>query len=213
MSFAKDRDLLALEPILFRDITWASQRLVTGTATIAAGVLTFDEIDADCETAGVTAGGVVLIGTTPYEILEVLGPDELAISILRPSETGDPLLMPDGAIATSTTIYTFAPQLEIIHRQVLRMLGIEPGATDTPTESDITNPAAIRRLESLGALHLIYSAAGALTAANSPLNARAELYRQRFNEERQRISIGLDLNADGQPDVVRKLNVVQFVRG
>jgi hypothetical protein len=211
--FATDRDLLALEPTLFRDIAWASQRLVTGTATISNGVLIFDTIDADCETAGVSAGGVVVIDTTPYEIIEVISPDELHISLLRPSETGDPLLMPDLAVSTSTSIYTFTPQLEIVHRQALRMLGIEPGASDTPTEFDITNPAAIRRLESLGALHLIYSAAGALTPATSALNTRAELYRNRFNEERQRISIGLDLNADGQPDVIRKLNVVQFIRG
>jgi hypothetical protein len=213
MSFATDRDLLALEPTLFRDITWTSQRLVSGTARIESSVLKFDFIEGACDTGGVGEGGVVLVATTAYEVLEVLAADEVRISILRPSETGEQIPMPDLTVSTATSIHTFAPQLEIVHRQVLRMLGIEPGESATPTESDITNPAAIRRLESLGALHLIYSAAGALTPATSALNTRAELYRQRFNDERQRISIGLDLNADGQPDVIRKLNVVQFVRG
>lgn len=211
--FATDRDLLALEPTVFRDIAWSSQRLVSGTSRINSGILKFDTIDGDCTSAGVMVGGVVVIGQTPYEILEVQSATELLVSVLRPSESGDQIMMPDVSVSTSTSIYTFAPQIEIVHRQALRMLGIEPAQEATPDENDITNPAAMRRLEALGALHLVYSAAGALTPATSALNTRAELYRQRFNQERERISIGLDLNADGLPDVVRKLNVVQFVRG
>ena len=213
--FAADRDLLALEPNLFRDIAWSGQRLASGTAVIGSAVLKFTSLDVPLDASGIEPGFVVNIGQTSYEVVETISDSQLGISLLRPDVDGPVIPMADVGIATGSSITTFRPQIAIVHRQVMRMLGIEPDTTADEMlidESSISNPNALRRVEALGALHLIYSAAGALTPASSATNARAELYRQRFAQERERIVVHLDLNGDGKPDVTRRLNVVQFVR-
>jgi hypothetical protein len=212
--FATDTDLLLLEPNLFRHVTWTGQRLVSGTARIAGGVLKFQSLDVALDAAGVAPGCVALVGLTPYEIVEVLDDANAVISRPRPGPDGPPIPMPDVEVDTPALIATFTPQIAIVHRQVLRMIGIEPEhpAPGAPTEADITNPRALARLEALGALHLIYAAAGALTPEDSPANQRAEHYRGRFGEERARCRVELDTNGDGLPDTARMLNLIRFVR-
>jgi hypothetical protein len=213
--FATDRDLLIFEPNLFRDVSWTSQRLCQGTATIASSIMTIAGADVALDDAGITAGHVAFIGGTPYEIIERLSPTTARLSRLRVDPHDDPIPVGPVATAVACSVFTFAPQIAMVHRQVLPMLGIEPGAASAPgqpAETDITNPAAFTRLECLGALHLIYSAAGSLTAADSPTNQRAEFYRQRFAQERERTAAEIDLNGDGLPDATRRLNVVYLLR-
>ena len=213
--FASDRDLLALEPNLFRDVSWTGQQLVSGTATIDDNVLEFATQNVALDDAAIGAGHIVLIGNTPYEVIERLSASQLSVSLPRAHDEADPLPVGDLAIAVPATIHTFVPQIDIVHRQLLRMLGIEPGAEPLPSrpgESDITNPRALQRCEALGALHLVFSAAGSLTAPTSALNTRAELYRRRYAQERERVVVALDCDGDGLPDTTRKLNLIQFTR-
>src|SRR5207302_1998463 len=96
----------------------------------------------------------------------------LTLSRLRPDEAA-PNSPPMPASNVEFWVATFAPQLAMVHRQVLRMLGFEPqGAVipGAPTEAGITNPQALARLEVLGALHLIYTAAGAAAPDSAPAN-------------------------------------------
>jgi hypothetical protein len=213
--FATDRDLLPFEPNLFRDVLWVSQRLVDGQATISGSILTMTSYDTALDAAAIAPGHVVFINNTTYEVLERLSSTTARLSRPRPSADAPQIPVPNIASPTAARIATFAPQLSIVHAQLLRMIGIEPGqvsAPGRPAESDITNPQALTRAESLGALHLIYSAAGSLTDKDSPTNQRADFYRQRFAKERERVAAQLDLNADGIPDAVRTLNVVQMLR-
>ncbi len=215
--FCKDRDLLVLEPMIFRDAAWSGQRLCRALGTMTAGVLTLTDADVTLADAGIGPGHVVLVGETPFEVITVTGASTLTISRLRVHDDDAAVPPGDTASATLTNFYTFAPQIGVVHAQVLRMVGIDPDDTHepapaTPTASDITNPRTLARLEALGALHLIYTAAGALTPISSPLNARAELYRGRFSRERERVRAHIDLNGDGAPDVERALNVAWFVR-
>ena len=213
--FTTDRDLLILEPNLFRDVLWLSQRRVTGTGVISSGAVMFTTSDNRLSTAGVGPGSVVVVGATPYEVMEVTSDTDAVISLIRASASGDIVPPGDSPTDTTATISTFVPQIGIVQSQVLRMLGIEPGQATTPGhpgEDAITNPGSLTRFIALGALHLIYSSAGVLTPADSPLNQRADLYRLRFSRERERVTIGIDLNNDGLPDATRKLNMIQFVR-
>src|SRR5262245_5862594 len=199
--FATDSDLLAHEPNLFRDVLWVSQRLVDGQGAITGSVLTMSSADTALDAAAITAGHVVFINGAAYEVVERLSSTQLRLSRPRTNPEASPIPVANQATAAAR-IATFAPQLAIVHAQLLRMLGIEPSATDPlrPTESDILNPAALRRVECLGALHLIYAAAGSLTAQDSPTNERAEWYRQRFAQERTRVTAQIDLDADGKAD-------------
>lgn len=92
------------------------------------------------------------------------------------------------------------------------MLGIDPESADEPGEASVKSPWALRLLVSLGALHLVYAAASALAPVGSPLRERAEMYRERFAAERQRVAARIDTDGDGEPDAVRRLNVLLLER-
>jgi hypothetical protein len=209
--FAHDRDLITLEPTLFTDVALQSQRLLVATGTIAGTTLTLT--GADAALVGVTTGHVALVAGVPVEVLSRTSAAVLEVS--RPRAAPDAAPIPPAPVtAAAVTIATFAPQLALVHAQLLRMAGLEPGAVPAgaPDESRVTNPDALRLVESLGALHLIWSAASATTGNDSAAAQRARLYAQRFTTERARVLVALDLNHDGLPDAARRLNAHQIVR-
>lgn len=221
--FITDRDLLVLEPNLFRDAAWIGQRLSRGTGTVSGTTLTVSSPEVAFDAAGIDAGAVATVAGVSYEVAARLSGTQLQLSRLRDATT-DAVIPPAPATGVEATVVTFKPQIGTVHRQILRMLGFEPdgvagSAADLPplpstlTEAAITNPGALRRLESLGALHAVLAAAGALLGPDAEVNQRAEAYRQRFIDERQRVVAYVDTNGDGRADVARRPNVAQFVRG
>jgi len=214
--FAQDRDLLALEPGLFRDVVWIGQRLVKDdSASISGTTLTLSSPDVALDAAGVGAGHVATVDGVSYEITQVLTGTTATISRVR-ADTGDAVIPPSPATGKVAHVVTFASQIGVVHRQVLGMLGIEPSdpvAPGRPGETDITNPKTIVRVEVLGALYLILSAAASLSGPESALGKRAEVYRRWLCQERQRVAARIDLDGDGEPDVTRRLNLIQLMRG
>lgn len=214
--FATDRDLLVLEPRLFLDVSWTAQTLVnaaTGGAINSAGdTLTLS--GGNFINLGIDAGHVVVAGSTPLEITARIDATNLRISRAK-ARAADADIPAAAGSNLKVIIHTFRPQIAIIHDQVMRLLGIEPGAESEPglpAESDITNPDALRLAEALGALHLIYASAAALVGDTSPMWARARMYADRFRAERARLVAEIDLDADGKPDTIRRPNILQFVR-
>ncbi len=214
MSFASDRDLLILEPGLFREVMWTGQRLVSGTGTASGTALTMSAQDVSFDSADVGQGHVTVIGGTPYEVLARVSGTVLTISRVR-NDVDDPAIAVSGATAVAVLVATFGPQIATVHRQVLRMLGIEPDIEPVEGavgESSVLNRSEFARLEALGALHLVYSAASSALGPETPLGRKAEFYRARFASERQRAVALIDTDGDGQVDATRRLNVMQFVR-
>lgn len=209
--FATDRDLVALEPKLFRDVAWVSQRLFEGTGDVSGSTLSI--ASGSFESAGVEAGHVVLIGGVPHEVVSRDSATALTVSRMRASVDGA-VIAPDAGTGLLVSVYSFGPQMGIVHGQVLRMLGIEPSEVGAAvSEASITNPEALRLLEAFGALHLVFAAAAALEGEGSALRRRAESYRELFAHERGRVSVAVDLDGDGSADATRRLNAVRFVRG
>jgi len=205
---SQDRDLLILEPNLFRDVQPAGQTLFTGVCDVDEFSAIITESSAPLAATGVAPGCVALIDGVAYEIMEISGIDALAISRLRADPAQLTPLMPRQKAALPIVIVSFAPQLFAVYHQVLRMAGIEPSGAplpSTPTQSQITNAAALIPLISLGALALIYHGAGAGLPADSPENQRALLYQRRFETESERTTLSLDLNHDAIPDAIRTL--------
>lgn len=211
--FTQDRDLLLLEPALFRDLAWIAQRLVRGTGTISGTTLTMSTQDVTLEAAGVTAGHVVSYDNVGLEVVARLSPTTATISRPRQDPDDPPIPPAPAASPLLAEVITFAPQIAIVHQQLLRMLGIDPAdpAADV-TESSITNPRSLALPEALGALHLIYAGAAAPQRRDGPLNERAEMYRRRFAQERARAVVRLDLDGDGQADATRRFSIAQLVR-
>lgn len=202
--FTTDIHLLALEPLLFRDVSWLSQRLLLGSCDVAGDTLTLTASDNDLEDANVTAGHVAVIGGVAHEIVERLSDTTARVSRLRALAI-DPIIPPAPGTGLAITIHTFAPQIAIVHAQLLRMAG-------SPDESQVTNAHDLALVESFGALHLIYAAASALSPPDSALALRAGLYRARFAEERARALLKLDLDGDAVPDATRRLNLIHLAR-
>lgn len=216
--FASDRDLLVLEPGLFGEVGWMGQMLVRGVGTIAGSTLTLTSADADLASAGVGPGYVVRVGEVSYEVIERLSAMSVSVSRVR-DEVVDPVRPPAAVSGGAVLVSTMRPQIRLVHEQVLRMIGLEPGGGGSGRvgelgESAVTNPRTLARVEALGALHLIYAAAAAPGGDRSPASwwGKAMLYRQRFAQERERVAAQIDVDGDGLPDVVRRLNVVVMGR-
>ena len=211
-----DRDLIVLEPSLFRDHAWLGQRLVIGSASITGGVATFTLITPDLLAALVQRGHILMHDGVPFEIIEVYGADEALVAPIGP-------IMPANALAPKPPqrdeapafICTFSPQIQLAHHAALRLFGVEPGTLTTlgtPIEPQITNPDVLTNLEALMALELIFAAA-ATPGPSSALLEKSEWYRKRAATERQHLHLHLDLNQDGRADAKRSSVSVPLVRG
>jgi len=212
MAYATDRDCLVLEPNVFRDLGFASQRLVQASDGAITGA-TLSSMSSNFSQAQVDAGHVILVDSVPLEVVERLTDHSLTVSRLRPDPDGD-AIPPSAGSGLNIEVMSFAPQIEMVHRQVLRSIGIEPEGIDSDlTEDDVLNWRDFVRLETIGSLHLLFAGASSLIGERGTLWNKSELYRQRFEAVRRGLSALIDTNGDGESDVIRYLNVVQFVRG
>lgn len=209
-SFALDRDLLALEPGLFRDCGFLGQRLSKSTASISGTTLTASSPDIDFLTSAVAAGHVPLVGGIPCEVVSVSSGTQLVVSRLRESRTG-PVLPPPPATSQECVVSTFGPQISLAHGQLLAMAGLDSGGA-SPGAQALADDAIIR-LEAMLALSLVWAAAAALGGEGSAAWARAEWYRARAAAERGRVRMPIDTNGDGVADASRSLALAFTFRG
>ncbi|MAY75639.1 MAG: hypothetical protein CMJ31_13170 [Phycisphaerae bacterium] len=210
MAFAVDRDLLALEPSLFERVWWIGQRLVSGTGSLSGSMLLMSSQDVAFDAARITMGHVVVVGGVTLEVVVPAGATSLGVSRVRPTDESE--VIPPGDIENAAVrLVTFAPQIEDVHRRVLRMLGVDPdGGEGSLDASAVLNGHSLARLEALGALHMVFSASS--VGGDSIEREKAEWYRVRFDQERRRVRARIDLDGDGRADVTRRVSVSRVVR-
>ncbi len=204
-----DRDLLQFEPEVFREVRLAGQTLVEEAGVLSAGVLTAALMTA-AHVAG--PGNVVVMGTRTMEVVERVSATQIRLSLVR-VDAGDPPIQPPDESSQAFRVTTFAPQIAAAHGQLLAMLGLDALAQSAPGGAAITNPSDLKRLEAMLTLQLIYSAIAPMRSGDDGWAARAELYARRISDERQRARAYIDTNGDGEPDIVRRLNVGVLERG
>ncbi len=213
--FATDRDLLAFEPELFRDVGWAGQRLIKGVGDISGTTLTLTSYDNTFAAAGVNTGNVVMVDSVPYEITARLSATTATISRIRPDPSGA-VIPPAAVTGKPVVVTTFLPQIALAHRQVLRWLGIDPDETgDGVRESNITNASAFREAEALGVLsQVLYSAAGpAMDGATvSERINRSRKYQEDFFQMVRSIGARIDADGDGIVESTRRACIVEMER-
>ncbi|HYC99839.1 MAG TPA: hypothetical protein VEB22_01310 [Phycisphaerales bacterium] len=203
--FALDIDLLVLEPNLFADAGWSAQRLTSAVATLSGTTLTL--AGADLVAASVDAGCVALLNGVPLEVVARTGAGTLTVSLVRWGRTG-PAIPPVGLSGGGCEVYTFRPQIAMVHRHILRLLGLGEGE-----EAAVTNAPEFTTYEALLALHAVYSSAGAAAPAGSPLADRATQFRLRAAAERTRLAALVDTDGDGLADATRRPAVIPLLRG
>lgn len=211
--FATDRDLLVLEPNLFRDVGWLGQRLVQGTGSVSGTTLTVAGVD--LAALGVTAGHVVVVDGASLEVTARLSATTLTVSRVR-AEADSAVVPPAAGTGLAVVITTFRPQIALVHRQVLRMLGVAAvgeGSGGEISEAQIVNAEDLRLVEAAGALHIVLASAAALAGPQSALGQRAEAFKRMFAAERGRVSARIDVDGDGVADAQRYLNAMQLFRG
>ncbi len=198
--FAKDRDLWVLEPGLHKDVAWDGQRLLSVTGSLNGTALTIDS--GSFVESGIESGHVVIFDGVVLEVVSVESGTEATVSLMRGDLSSNAI---PGVSATgrNVEVYGYGPQLGIVHRQVMVMLGIDPDSDD---DSVVTNAGGLVRLEALGALHLIYTSAGAPGRARDQFDSRARMYRSRFASERERVVAMIDLDGDGIAETTRRPN-------
>ena len=211
MNFSLDRDLLAWEPGVFRDVPFAAQereRVVDGEL---AGT-TLSSVSADFEGAGVEAGSVVLVDRVAYEVMSREEGQTLTVSRPR-ARLADAALPGDDGEGLTVVARTFAPQAALVRDGLLRLLGIDPDATGLGLTADaVVSLSVMARLEAVGTLERVYSGAVALTGENEGLRAKADAYRRRFREAVAGASVLVDVDGDGYADERRHLGLVRLAR-
>lgn len=206
MEFARDRDLAVLEPSLYRDVSWQTQTLVAGFGNVVETTLELVSSDVDFAASQLQAGMIAVINSVAYEITAYVDYNLLAVSKLRVA-AGEPAIPLATANNQPFVVRTLRPQIVWAHAQFMAMAGLLAGE-----ENKIMNKADAMRLEAIGALALVYSAAGAMEPAAGVRASRAAFYRKRFAEERGRTVLLLDHDGDGRVDEQRLLHVGRMMR-
>jgi len=213
MTFATDRDLLATEPNVFRDLPMLSQQRLSVSDGVVSGV-TLTSAAADFETAQVDAGSVLLLEGVAVEVSQRIDANTLAVSMLRHST--DALPIPPGDRSGAEVLArTFEPQIQRLHRELLERIGIATGdetRRTTWTVDMIVSKERMAELETLGTLSRIYVMAQAMTGDNGPLRERANHYQREYDQLRQRTHIRIDPDGDGLVDVTVPLGRVRLRR-
>ncbi len=211
MNFSSDRDLLALEPGVFSDVPFLAQQRCAGNDGVVVGV-TLHSTACDFEAAQVETGMVVLVAGVAHEVMSRTDAHTLSISQLRPNLSGPAIAGTVGS-GLAVTVRTFAPQAALVHDVLLRLVGIEPDdPMCKPNEDSLVSMSVMARLEALGTLERVFSAAAAIEGDQQALWRKARQYQQEFQRALQRATILMDVNGDGLVDVRRQPGVVHLLR-
>ncbi|MBT3278760.1 MAG: hypothetical protein HN909_07745 [Phycisphaerales bacterium] len=210
--FCTDRDLLALEPLVFLQGSACQQFAAGDDGALAAGAFT----SASASFAASILPGMVLTTSatipaegTCCEILSVDSPTALSVSLLRTSSTDGPVAPPD-ATGLSWRVRTFAAH----STEASAALGEELRAqSEVDFDADDFSPSdQLRRLCAFRALAAIFLGR-CQKAAQDDLNwIKAEHYRAEARRLRTQLTLVTDTDADAQRDTSRSLANVQLRR-
>ena len=215
--FAKDRDLVRLEPRLFDEVAWVGQEVTRGDAAeVSADGLSAEDYTGAFDAPGLGPGSVLRLNGVPVEVVALDHGVGVSFSMIRASD--DDPVRPVSGIGAGATVecHTFAPQIAEAHRVLMAGFGLAVGATPeggAPAADRVVNGRAMARLEALAALHMAYSAAAPLVDRSSVVWRKALLYRDRLAAERRAAVAEVDTDGDGVADAARRMSAVRLVRG
>jgi hypothetical protein len=214
--FSSDVDILKHEPVLFGELHLPSQVRASGTGAVLAGT-TLTASGVNFETSDISAGGVIHLESSDglldgaYEIVSVDSPTQLTVSVVR-SNSADTPIAPPVADDIAYRIVTFDPQAEEAAVQLTEYFGIQPGDPASPiTVDDIMDTEVLRRASAFQVISDVYALWSSSTECEA-LWRKSLLYKQFFENARQRCRLSVDLGSDGMADITHVGGAIRLVR-
>lgn len=211
MTFSSDRDLLTFEPDIFTQMPLAGQALLSATTgSVANSIVTCP--GCDFTNLKIDTGSVVLINDLPHEVISQIDIEKINISMIRGSNLGQPIKIPDQADIT-LKISTFRQQRELTHQLLLQRVGIDIDDTNDAINADqIISITAMNVLEILGTLERIFRAGVSVDGENTQLIAKADYYHELFEKSLNQATIQFDISGDGLADHSVDMGTCRFIR-
>ena len=209
-QFCQDRDLLALEPTVFLGGGFLTQQLAAGSNGVFAGTA-FTSAGSSFVSAGVAPGMVLTAYATTaaegsaFEIVSVVSPTALTISVLRADGSQPPVAPTAGG--ASFHIRTFGPQIQSVSATLQRRLEMLAELLGAP-QAGFADSSQLRSTVACGVLASVYLARAQNAASEDANWLKAERYRQEFISLQSQLQVSADFNGDGRPDQVRSLGNV-----
>lgn len=206
--FSTDADLLGLEPGVFLDVPFGSQRQLRVTDAVVSGVTV----------TSVTGGFASLVGR---DVVVLRSSDADAVAAGVASVTDDNTLVlagePIGLGATTglrLDVVTYGPQAALVHDELLRAIGIDPDdATGDVDETMIVSVGLMGELEAMGVLARVYGAAAGIAGNHDGVMAKSRYWMGRYRSGLRGARVLLDVDGDGEADAWRSAGVGRLVRG
>ena len=213
--FCSDRDLLAIEPLVFLLGGGPAQELSAGDDGAISGT-TFSSAASHFESAGVQPG--MVLAASPgaaaaggaYEIVTVDSPTALRVSVLRADPQADRIAPPAGSELVFS-IRTYRPQIRNVSdtmaeklRQIVEVSGV--------ASADFADSAQLAAACAHGVLAAVF-VARAESASPADANwVKAEHYRREFLRLQLQLRLAVDSDADGVAERTRTLGNVSLRR-
>ncbi|MEM9083179.1 MAG: hypothetical protein AAGB34_06235 [Planctomycetota bacterium] len=205
MMFARDIDLLRIEPMLF-DLVRFHANVVLARQSL---IVDEDGVVSIAGHQGLGDQGFVLQSDNGlYEIAQEVSPAKYQLH-RDPALTDGatlPILIADDFVAVK--VATFRPQIAVVHTQLMRSVGL----TSDIDESKVLNQTELVALESYAALHLIFAAASGVGEKADGFERRAAIHLERFQDERERVGFLVDTDGSGTGNAVRRVSNLQLGR-
>ena len=206
-NFSNDAHLLKWEPDVFRLCRFPQQKLGAGaTGATTSGATTFtDETSGDFVNAEVGEGHVIhLSKSSAYD-------DYIPVAACI-SATELDLDAPAGIFSTASaitwSIYTFDPQHEEVHFELLERFDVDDDNLVNNDEADIFNERVLRRASVFRVLEIIFRAQA--TSEDDLFWKKAERYRTLYERTLATIRLRFDFDADGVPDETKDAHSVDL---
>ncbi|MFW6133072.1 MAG: hypothetical protein ACOC8F_04190 [Planctomycetota bacterium] len=214
-AFCTDRDILAVEPLVYVSGAAPAQTLVGGDDGQLAGT-SFTSTQSNFTDAG-AAGGMALIvlrgsppGRQALEIVSVDGTTQLTVSILRPDAGGEPIAPAPGT-DLPFELRTYAAQIAGVSADLAEKLRTASEAAGVAA-ADFADSAQLARTCALGVLASVFTARAENARPDDANWTKAAHYRRAFDRAQVQLRLVVDADADGRGESTRTLGNVTLRR-
>ncbi len=213
--FSQDRDLLAIEPMVFLSDADVGQLLSAASDGMISGA-TLTSASSDFVAAGISAGMVlVTYAATPadgraYEVVSVDSATALTISVLRSDPAGSAIAPPAGTDLTFAirSFGALTADLSATLAEKLRLAAESAGIASV----DFADSAQLSRTTTYGVLASLFIARAQQANATDANWAKATYYRQQYEAMQLALRLSVDADGDGTAEETRTLGNIQLRR-